>query len=127
MKKVAACELFKGVVIEEDKGIMDVAKLIHKFQERRIFVLDKKKYPVGIISLVDINDRVVAKGLDLKKTKAKTIMSYPVKLIADVGDDVVKVASKMVHFDIYYVPVISKGVFKGILTYANILKALDKK
>jgi len=127
MKKIKSCSLFKGVCVGENLGIISVAKSFHDFQERRIFVLDKKKYPVGIISIVDINDRVVAKGLDLKKTKAKDIMSYPIKLIADFEDDLKDIASKMVELDVYYVPVISKGIFKGILTYANLVKSIGGK
>jgi predicted transcriptional regulator len=127
-QQVKSCELFKGVCIEENKNSIDVAKLIKKFQERRIYVLNKKKFPVGIISLVDINDRVVAKGLDIKKTKAKDFMSYPLKLVVDVNSNLKEVATKMINLDIYYAPVIDgKGIFKGVLTYANLIKVLRRE
>jgi predicted transcriptional regulator len=126
MKKVKSCGFLKGVVVDENKNIVEVSKLIRKFQERRIYVLNKKKNPVGIISIVDVNDRVVAENLDLKKTKAKDIMSYPLKLVVDVNEDVKAVASKMIELDIYYAPVVEKGIFIGVITYASLLNYFKK-
>lgn len=121
------CEFLKGVTVNEEGNVIDVAKKLHKFQERRIFVLNKKRYPVGIISLVDINDRVVAEGRSLKKTLAKDIMSYPIEIVVDLKDISEKILKKMVLKDVFYAPVISNGRFKGILTYANLVRFLSKK
>lgn len=125
VKIVKDCQLMQPVVVSTDESIVEVAKKLHHFQERRVFVIDKKKSPVGIISIVDINDRVVAKGRDLKKTKAKDIMSYPLNFIADVNDSLKEVMKKMISKDNYYVPVTEKGAFKGLLIYSNLKKALS--
>ena len=117
----------KAVSVSEGDSVIEVAKKLHEFQERRIYVINAKKMPMGIISIVDINDRVVAKGLDLKKTKAKDIMSYPLTLILDINEDILNAAKKMAEKNNYYCPVVEKGVFKGVATYHLLIKAASGK
>lgn len=125
-KLVKDCEILPVLNVKLNDDAVSVAKKLHDFQERRIFVINEKKFPVGIISIVDINDRVVARGKDPKKTKVKDIMTYPINLIIDVNDSTEEVLKKMVQKDNYYVPVTHKGILVGLLTYANIIKALEK-
>ena len=124
IKMVKSCVLVKAVSVDENDSVIEVAKKLHEFQERRIIVVDKKKFPVGIISVIDINDRVVARGKDLKKTKAKDIMSYPLNLVIDINESIEGVAKKMVLRDNYYCPVIDKGVLKGLITYVKLMNCL---
>jgi signal-transduction protein with cAMP-binding, CBS, and nucleotidyltransferase domain len=125
-KLVKDCEILPVLTVKLEDDSITVAKKLHDFQERRIFVLNDKRFPVGIISIVDINDRVVARGKNPKKTKAKDIMTYPINLIIDVNDSIEEVLKKMVQKDNYYVPVTHKGILVGLLTYANIMKVLKK-
>ena len=125
-KLIKDCEIHPVLTVKLEDDAVTVAKRLHDFQERRIFVVNEKKFPVGIISIVDINDRLVARGKDPKKTKAKEIMTYPVNLIVDLNDSIEEVLKKMIQKDNYYVPVTDKGVIKGLLTYASIMKVLDK-
>ncbi|VVB79211.1 CBS domain protein [uncultured archaeon] len=126
-KTVKACKLVPAVTVGINDNAIEVAKKLHHFQERRIFVINEKKSPIGIISLVDINDRVVAKGKDLKKTKAKDIMTYPLHLILDVNELLNTAMKKMVLKDNFYVPVTEKGVLKGLLTYSSVIKCMKKE
>ncbi len=121
------CEILPVLTVKLEDDCVTVAKRLHDFQERRIFVLNEKKFPVGIISIVDINDRLVARGKDPKKTTAKDIMTYPVNIVVDLNDSADEVLKKMVQKDNYYIPVTDKGVIKGLITYANIMKKLSSK
>ncbi|MFH1503325.1 MAG: CBS domain-containing protein [Candidatus Diapherotrites archaeon] len=125
-KLVKDCEILPVLTVKLEDDAVTIAKKLHDFQERRIFVLNDKKAPVGIISIVDINDRVVARGKDPKKTKAKEIMTYPINLVIDVNDSLEEVMKKMIQTDNYYVPVTHKGILLGLLTYANIMKVFKK-
>lgn len=126
-KTIQSCKLLKAVTVNENDSVIDVAKKLHDFQERRIFVIDKNSFPIGIISIVDINDRVVARGKDLKKTKAKDIMSYPIKIVLDINTPIEDAKKKMVLLDNYYCPVVEKDKLKGILNYSAILEVLKEK
>ena len=122
IKKIKDCELLPVITVKLTDNAVSVAKKLHDFQERRIFVVDEKKAPVGIISIVDINDRVVARGKDPKKVKAKDIMTYPIMLVADINDSAEELLKKMIRNDNYYIPVTVKGVLKGLITYASIVQ-----
>jgi len=123
---LASCSLLKAVTVKETDSVVDVAKKIHDFQERRILVVNKKNYPVGIISIVDINDRVVAKNKNLKTTKAKDIMSYPLHLVLDINTPAREALKKMVVKDNYYVPVVKDFSIKGLLTHSSLMRVLNK-
>jgi signal-transduction protein with cAMP-binding, CBS, and nucleotidyltransferase domain len=124
---VKKCHLFKPILAKEDDSIVKVAKLLKDTQERRVIVVNKNKMPLGIISIVDINDRVVAKAKSLKTTKARDIMSYPLNLIVDVNEDVTDVAKKMTRRNTFYCPVTQNNKIIGMLTYSNILNAIKPK
>ena len=125
-KTIKQIELLPVITAGLDDNAVSVAKKLCDFQERRIFVVNEKKSPAGIISIVDINDRVVARGKDPKKTKARDIMTYPISLVVDVNDSSEEILKKMIQKDNYYVPVTKNGVLIGLITYANIMKALKK-
>ena len=126
MKTIKQIALLPVATINLDDNAVAAAKKLHDFQERRIFVVDKKKFPAGIISIVDINDRIVAKGKDPKKTKAREIMSYPLKLVLDINTSLEEAKKLMIHNNNYYVPVVEKGKLIGLLNYSLILEALNK-
>jgi signal-transduction protein with cAMP-binding, CBS, and nucleotidyltransferase domain len=126
IKTIKQVKLLPIISVELDDNSIDAAKKLHDFQERRIFVVDKKQSPAGIISVVDINDRVVAKGKNPKTTKAKDIMSYPLKLVLDINTPLEEAKKMMIHNNNYYVPVVDKGKLKGLLNYSVILENLKK-
>lgn len=124
--RVKDINLIPALSVNLDESIVEVAKKLHYYQERRIFVVDKKKSPVGIISLVDINDRVVAKGKNPKTTKAKDVMSYPIKLVLECSTPLEEAKKMMIHNNNYYLPVVVKGKLSGLLNYCVVDKALKK-
>lgn len=126
VKTIKQVKLLPFLSVDLEDSSVEVAKKLHDFQERRIFVVDKKKSPAGIISIVDINDRIVAKGKNPKTTKAKDIMSYPLKLILDINTPLEEAKKKMIHNNNYYIPVVEKSKLKGLLTYSTILESLKK-
>ena len=124
--KVKDCRVFPCVTAKASDSRVVVAQQRYDCQERRLFVVDAKMRPVGIVSVVDINDRLAAKGKDPKKVKAQEIMSSPLNLVVDVNEDVKDVAKKMVERNTYYVPVTETGVLKGVITYNSLLDACAK-
>jgi len=126
IKTIKQIRLLPVLTVKMKDSVVEVAKKLHNFQERRIFVVDNKESPAGIISVVDINDRLVAEGKDPKKTTAQEIMSYPLKLILDINTPLEEAKKMMIHNNNYYVPCVEKGKLKGLLNYSIILGALNK-
>jgi len=127
METIKQISLLPAVSVGLEDNAVKIAKKLHDFQERRIFVVDKNDSPIGIVSIVDINDRVVALGKNPKMVKAKDIMSYPLKLVLNIDTSLEEAKKMMIHNNHYYVPVMEKGKLKGLLNYSLILENLGKK
>lgn len=125
IKTIKELKLLPFVSVGLEDSSVDVAKKLKNFQERRVFVLDEKQFPVGIISLIDINDRLVAENKNLKKTKARDIMSCPIRTILDINTSFEDARNIMIGNNNYYIPIVEKGKLKGLLNYSTLLKGLQ--
>ena len=119
------CTLIGAFKCSEEESIIDVAKKLRGINLRHIFVVDKSDFPVGIISVIDINNRVVALGKDPKELKAKDIMSKPIE-IYDLEDDVQAVYDKMIEKMRVMCAVTKDKKMIGIITIHQLLKKLEK-
>lgn len=119
--KIRDCILIEAFKCNELETIVDVAKKLREITLRHIFVVDKNDYPIGVISITDINNRVVAEGLDPKKVKAKDIMSKPIDIV-DINEDVKAVFER--HKGKHHVidPVVKDKKMIGIITLHQIIK-----
>lgn len=125
MRLVKELNIDEAVTCKSTDSVVDVAKKIKEKRARHVIVVDQKEFPVGIISTVDINNKVVAEQKDPKAVKAEEIMTSPI-LVKNVEDDVGEVYRTMMEQNIYSVPVVEEGKLKGTVTFNNILKFLTK-
>lgn len=124
--KAINCTLIKPLTCTESEDVKSIAQILRDNKQRRVIVVDSKKYPVGIVSTTDINNRVVAEGKDAIKTKAKEVMTSPLYLVCDVNDEVNEIFHKMVKHESFFVPVTKSKKIYGILTYGELLKSAQK-
>mgnify|MGYP001583612881 FL=1 len=117
--KLKECAIIEAFKCSEEEPIIEVAKKLRKITLRHIFVVNKKDYPVGIISVMDINNRVVAEGKDIKKLKAKDIMSVPD--VFDVEDDVKDVFKIMTEKQRALNPVVKNKKMIGIISVLELV------
>ncbi|MBS1266807.1 MAG: hypothetical protein MAG795_00776 [Candidatus Woesearchaeota archaeon] len=115
------CTLIEPLWCKTTQSVREVAKTLRDKQQRRIIVLKQDK-PVGIISTTDMNNRVVAENLVAADLKAEDIMSSPLDLICNIGDDITDIYKKMVEKKAYFVPVLKENEFIGVLTYGELVK-----
>jgi CBS domain-containing protein len=90
-----------------------------------ILVVDRKAYPLGIVSEGDIIKKVLSKGRKLKTTKMGDIMSSPlmtVKPSLSIGET----AQIMKKHGISKLPVVENKKLAGIVTKSDLLEALNK-
>lgn len=119
---VKDCALIEPFICNEDEHMLDVAKKLRSTTLRHIFVVDKNNYPTGIISVIDVNNRLVAEGKDPRKTTAKEIMSKPVDVVK-AEDDLNKVCDSMVQKQRVMNAVVKDNRMFGILTLHQAMKA----
>ncbi len=121
--KIKDCFLIEAFKCSENESVIDVAKKLKYISLRHIFVVDDKDYPVGIISLIDINNRIVAQGLSPKNLKAKDIMSKPIE-VADVEDEVNDFYKRLISKNYVMSPVTKDKKMAGIITIHQLIKKL---
>ena len=124
---VKDCTLVKPLYCNKTAKAVEVAKLLRDNKQRRIIVVDGKLHPVGIISITDINNKVVAENKDAMELRAHEIMTSPIYLVCDIKDDLTDVFKKMLHHETFFCPVIKNNELYGILTYGEIIKHMESR
>lgn len=122
--KIKECNLKKVISCDITDNAIDIAKKLRDNKERHIIVLEKQK-PVGIISTTDINNKVVAENKDLKKTKAKDIMTSKI-LVKDINEEITPVYIEMIKENIFSCPVVCNGELKGSIDLKELMNSLVK-
>lgn len=119
--QVKECVLIEAFKCNEEESVVDVAKKLREFTLRHIFVVDNENYPVGLISVTDINNRIVAEGKNPNELKAKDIMTKPVDVI-DENDDIKEVYKLMLEKNRVMNPVVKDKKIVGMITIHQLMK-----
>ena len=125
MKPVKEAQLDPAFTCKGTDTVLSVAQMMRDKKLRHVLVVDMNDFPVGIISTVDINNRVVADGKDPQATTAKDIMTSPI-IVKNSEDDLGEVYRLMMEQNVYSIPIVEEGKVKGILTFNSALQQLTK-
>ena len=114
------------VVSDVNENVVDVAK---KLKENRRFnhviILDGKK-PVGIVSIRDVVERVVAEERDVKNTKVSDIMTSPVVTIKE-NQDTKEIADMMIKNSFLSLPIVNENDgFLGVVSIYDVVAKLKE-
>lgn len=120
--KIQKEHLTDAVICREDDTILEVSRIMRDTQTRHILVLDKTDKPVGIISTVDMNNRVLAEEKNPKITKAKEIMTKNIETVSIENDTYERAFEVMAGIGTYSIPVVREGKLLGILEFNTALK-----
>lgn len=110
----------KPIVAEKTDSLKDAAQIMAHSNVNSLLVKEGDK-AVGIVTDEDLVKKVIAKGLDPKKTKIKDVMETELITIAP-GKDIYEAMQIMRNHNIRQLPVIEKGKLVGFLTAKDILK-----
>ncbi|MFT4303938.1 MAG: cyclic nucleotide-binding/CBS domain-containing protein [Candidatus Woesearchaeota archaeon] len=125
----------KALVCNSEETVIEVARRMRESNERHVFVInsmiDKKidsnnnnQKLVGIISTVDICNKIVAEGKSLS-TMVKDVMN-PVETVEKKQDE--EYALKiMMERNTFTCPVVDNGIFLGVVNYNDIFQKVVQK
>jgi CBS domain-containing protein len=120
-------KLLSAQTIPSTMTAIDVAKRMRDDKLRQLYVLDEHEFPVGVISLTDINSRIVAAGRNPDGLHARDIMTTPLHMV-EIDNDVGKAYNEMLAHDTLAIPVTDNGLLVGVLSMSEALRALvDEK
>ncbi len=123
--KIQKEHLTDAVICREDDTILEVSRIMRDTQTRHILVLDNTDKPVGIVSTVDLNNRVIAEEKDPKVAKAKEIMTKNIETVSIENDTYERAFEIMASIGTYSIPVVREGKLLGILEFNTALKLKD--
>jgi CBS domain-containing protein len=86
-------------------------------------VVDDNNHVVGVLSLGDITYGICCFRQDIVKMLVKDIMTSNI-YTAEIKDDVASVMERMAKHNILHMPVVDKGILKGIITRKDALEGL---
>ena len=109
--------------VPEDSDIIRIAKLMREQKIGAIIVSSHDGHPVGIVTERDIVLRVVADGNNPKNTKAKEVMSSPLRLV-NAEMKIVDAMRLMDKMNIRRLGVSYKDNLVGIISDRDILRIM---
>ncbi len=109
----------KVIHFDENTHVDKIAHELGKYDVGCAIVTRNKK-PVGIITERDMVKRVVALHLDLRKIKAKDVMTDPVQTL-DQNTNIYYASKIMKEKKFQRYPVVRNGIIIGVITQTNLI------
>ncbi len=110
---------------KENDSVVDVAKKLREHVIRYIYVVDSDDKPVGVISITDINNRIVAEGKNPASLKARDIMTSKIHSFEEI-EDIKKAYGACIKNEIASCPVTSHGKLIGLVSVHELLRKLTQ-
>ncbi len=120
-------DVSKVVIARVGDSILEVSRILRDTRARHLVVIDQHDAPVGIISSVDINNRVVAEEKDAKSLKAKETMTPNIDVIDLETGSYQQAYEKMINRSTYSIPVVKQGKLLGMLEFTKCIQRLAQQ
>lgn len=117
---IKECTLFEALQCKEDDSAVAIAKKFREYAVRYIYVTNVQEQLLGVISLSDINNRIVAEGKDPNALKARDIMTKDMKTFDDQISEH-EAYKQCIREGRTACPVTSKGKLIGVITIQSLL------
>src|SRR3989344_7631375 len=124
LMEVKNCNLVKTPCCKETDTVHKIASDLKKSKQRSILVTHNSR-PIGIISAVDIVNKVVASGKSPKATKAKDIMNKVCTV--DAKENVATAYFAMAKKGFMSCPVVDNNRYVGTLQLHEAIRYITQK
>lgn len=119
-------KLREAIICRENENVLEVSRILRDTKSRHLIVLDTKDKPVGIISTIDLNNRVLSEEKDPKQLKAKDIMTKNIQSVK-IEDNYEKAFQIMSQLGTYSIPVTRNNKLLGLLEFTTTLRMKVKE
>lgn len=109
----------EAVTVSEDATIREAAQAMAKNRISSLIILNKRNLPAGIVTDMDLREKVVAKGRSVTEP-VKNIMTISL-IRVDASDSCFEAVLKMIKYNIHHMLVIEDGNLKGIMTNHDLM------
>lgn len=107
--------------LTEDQPVSEAIKLMNQKNRGCILIVDKQTNLTGIFTERDLLRKVVAKGLDIKKTLLRDCMTTDV-IHAQEEEEAIELLETMCEHNFRHVPVLKGKKIVGLITLKQFFK-----
>jgi len=125
MVQIADVMVRDVLTAEKTATVLQMAELIYNAHVGAITIIDKNRFPIGIVTERDIIQAMVVYKENASRKQAQDIMSSPV-LTLEPDDDIESAAMLMQLNNIRRIPIVEDDKLAGLITYRDITNALMK-
>jgi len=111
------------ISINEDRSVVDAAKVMSEQRIGSIVVNDSEGHPVGIVTERDLVFRVIAKDSVPREVKVRDVMSAPLRMV-DPETTLEEAIRLMDEMNIRRLGVVYKDRLEGVITDKDILRVM---
>ncbi len=126
MGMISELEIHEVVACKPETSIIEVAKILRDKRVRHIYVTDDDDRPIGVLSALDINNKLVAEGKDAADVTASDVMNHPVDTV-DIKQECEFAMKIMIERRTYSAPVVEDGRLKGAVGYRAVAEKIASK
>ncbi|MBS3072177.1 CBS domain-containing protein [Candidatus Pacearchaeota archaeon] len=122
---LGSCSISEVLQCDSNHSVIKVSRILRDKNARHVLVVDKGK-PVGVISVTDINNRLVAEDKDASETKVYEIMSKDI-IVKDKNDGLTKTYVELLKANKYSCVIVDKGKVKGMIDMKELMNCIVKE
>ncbi len=120
------CYMKDVLVARRGESVLEVSKILRDTQKRNLVVIDNEDRPIGFLSVVDINNRVIAEekdplAVEVNEVMTKSTVSLDEKETFDVAIE------KMMDRNILSCPVTRNDKLIGMVEFKEIVSCYQKE
>jgi len=108
--------IIDAVVCKGNETVLEVSQILRDTQRRHIIVINDMDKPIGLISTVDLNNRVIAEGKNPNETLAENIMTPDIKYVS-LDSSYQEAFDVMAELGTFSIPVVEDEKIIGLLEF----------
>ena len=113
--------IIDAVVCKGNETVLEVSRILRDTQRRHIIVINDMDKPIGLISTVDLNNRVIAEGKNVNETLAENIMTPDIKYV-NLNSSYKEAFEIMAELGTFSIPVVENEKIIGLLEFNTAFK-----
>jgi|Deesub1362B_J571_1020462.scaffolds.fasta_scaffold00004_25 CBS domain-containing protein len=125
--EISVREIMNSPVItaNTNDNIIKISKTLRNHNISSVIVVDDKEQPIGIVTMSDIINKVLALDKNPESVLAKDIMSYPIKYI-DANETIQKAIKIFSSHKVSKLGVTYKGKIVGIISVSDVIRVIPE-
>jgi CBS domain-containing protein len=125
--EISVREIMNSPVITANlkDNVIEISKILRDHNIGSVIITDDNNQPIGIVTMSDIIQKVLAQNQDPKNIIAKDIMSYPIKYI-DANETIQKAIKIFSSHKVSKLGVTYKGKIVGIISVSDVIRVIPE-